>query len=828
MSHRSRSRSRGRRSSRGTSFAQFQAARARRLASRRGGRGRIIPTDPVTGRPSPEQLQIQLREETASREAQRVREQAARELASATAERTRQRIATQQLEQQEAAQRMAQAVEFRRFTPVQPTQFTAISGERAPEPTVSLITGEQAFVPPPSTVGQQVLRRVEPTRGIEDVSRPRVTRQRDRTDLDRDIGRVAAITETFEFAESTTRQIGARVQPVVKGIEAGRQLITDPFIGAAQIAKFTAVDIPREIITGRPREGIRERRQFRGFVGATGVFVATQIPVLQTLVAPTIFAGGVVTTISGIRAGKPEEIGRGITLTAGGVSLAPLTIRPIKTRVQRIGKQEIPAEKIFDPQVLAGKEKFPTARGLTDPQVLASFRRERLPTGEIPVVTAAPQRITGRVAAVGKKAGKGFEDPGIFVTPRGRASPLFLRIAGEQPREITFNPFAELGRTFKTPTVTEFRVTGVETLPRTVTRVPGFEAVARFQEQQAGRGIALITKRSQIGRGIIPRQLGRELPTSELEAVIPLGTEFVQRPTKRFTIFEGEFVGLRTADVITTEQIGRVLQPTRVRPQPKGRRVTAEQILEESSLIGRPSRVSAFPRGISTPVSRASSQLQRASRISGVSPGRSLIAGASRIIVGVSPQPPSQVSPLPRGASRLVSGVSRIEGGISRPRGISQLQAGVSPPVGVTTFDERFTQITRRPLLFRAGIIPFEEEEKRKRKRKRARLFPSVAAVVFDIEREPAIPKIVRRLGGFVGTEVRPLSFARASPKERKMEQRRVRTLTQSVTGARKPLRVSTPSRLPRVLQPQPTRKERRAQQRTGLERLQSSFRRLF
>jgi hypothetical protein len=249
----------------------------------------------------------------------------------------------------------------------------------------------------------------------------------------------------------------------------------------------------------------------------------------------------------------------------------------------KVGATKVPPEEVFAKTVLEGKEKLPTAKSI--PEVQKRFEATRTPEGKIEVATAAPEPLKTTVAGIGKKAGLGLEDPGIYVTPKGETSPYFLRTKPmpEAQYSISFNPFAQA----RVPTITEFEALGVVRLPREVITQPGFEPVLKYQETTlAGTARVQITKRSEIGLGAVERQrfrepvkgrLIKEPRTSEIEAVVPVGQQFRYVPKtfygrvkgfELYTEFEGTPVAIRRAELIESKALTRT----------RGRRVTEKDI----------------------------------------------------------------------------------------------------------------------------------------------------------------------------------------------------------------------------------------------------------
>lgn len=243
----------------------------------------------------------------------------------------------------------------------------------------------------------------------------------------------------------------------------------------------------------------------------------------------------------------------------------------------RLGSKYVPPEGVFAESVLSGREKLPLAKNIND--AFFKFKNAKI-NGELVVQTSSPAKISGGVAGVGKKAALGLEDPGIYVTPKGYGSPAFLRISNGDSG-YSFNPLPRFG----IPTVTRFAVRDVVRYPRDVVRVPGFEAVSTYQSDVlAGKGVAVITKRSELGQGALKSQFFENVKqggkrmiepgTTELEAVIPVSQSFKYNPKTFFgrikgfdyyTKYDGRVVAIRDAALLSERGRGKVLRASKVK-----------------------------------------------------------------------------------------------------------------------------------------------------------------------------------------------------------------------------------------------------------------------
>lgn len=210
------------------------------------------------------------------------------------------------------------------------------------------------------------------------------------------------------------------------------------------------------------------------------------------------------------------------------------------------------------------------------------------------VQTSSPARITSSKVTLEGKALAGLEDAGIYVSPSGKGMAYFLRISTEKT-SYGLNPVGFFKGLFTNPRVSIFKVRGVAQYPRSVVSPAGFDVINAFQRSVAESGVAFITKRSELGQGIIPRQMYfntaskkwmMEKGTPEIEATIPLDSSFALERAKSFTIVKGRVVGI---------QKGRVLYDTSMSAAEAG--VTIKNPLED--IYKRDIFISTEGRGIS-------------------------------------------------------------------------------------------------------------------------------------------------------------------------------------------------------------------------------------
>lgn len=268
---------------------------------------------------------------------------------------------------------------------------------------------------------------------------------------------------------------------------------------------------------------------------AAGATLVTLTPVGAYFVTGTsayVFGSG---SVEFAKSRTPDSLADA-TLGAIGIagSIAP-TIRGIRGAKLRLTGQALPEEAVLAPEVLAGKQTFPTTPSPS--QALKDFQLSRNQAGQIEVFHATPKAFskTTNVQA-GGRALSGLEDPGLYVTPASRgASPYFLGIEGQQGYTFSLLPDFNL----KNPAIVKINLLDVQRQPKSVIRAPDFIRAGEFLESQTGTGRGFITRRSEL------RQ------TSEIEAVIPVGTRLVRRPgAKQFTTVKGKAVEIAEYDVL--------------------------------------------------------------------------------------------------------------------------------------------------------------------------------------------------------------------------------------------------------------------------------------
>lgn len=399
----------------------------------------------------------------------------------------------------------------------------------------------------------------------------------------------AAIVQPIKsIVRGVTRQsFPAQIPSIVRDVRSGT-----PFVQAtiqSQKKAIQAPDTQNVVITGATLGA--------GFAAgsARNIFVRK---IARSLETGAIIGFGGAAGFTAAKNPTPENIGIALVSGIPAVGLGKRFISDIRTTTS---STFVPAEQLFDARVLAGKQTFPTASSIQ--QSLQFFR-----DANGFVITTGRNPLGGLQAGVGGGASRaGLQDPGVYVAPLGRGSPYFTGIdspQGQSGAKFTFDLFTDEG----TPTATVFRATAIETIPEEFSSVPGFSGVREFQQSQLGTGKAFITKRSQLGQGDLPRQTFtttsgqriRESGTSEIEAVLPPGTQFSDfRKGKFFTIFRGRPVRIDLTKIGLSENT-----PSSIRADARIRNIISSGASSFSSL--------STPR-VSIPQSVFTSRLLRSS-----------------------------------------------------------------------------------------------------------------------------------------------------------------------------------------------------------------------
>ena len=260
--------------------------------------------------------------------------------------------------------------------------------------------------------------------------------------------------------------------------------------------------------------------------------------VIQSLVSP----------FEKLKDRDPYVVGSGIGEIAGnfvGPIIAEEAVTATQKTVRNIGvKLSIPnsvnAEKIFDPDVLAGKKTFPTAPNAD--VALEKFKSAKTSTGKLATVHATGQDMPSKlIVKPGPAAAKNLEDAGLYVAPYGQGSPYFLKV--EEKIKYSLNPL-DVFDMFKpkAPTAVVVQADDIARPPSSLITTPGFEELNKWYSQVnkpatpelaqkfvvnideplgPKPGVIYQTKRSIVGH------------TSEIEAVVPVNTLLIEDVSKR-------------------------------------------------------------------------------------------------------------------------------------------------------------------------------------------------------------------------------------------------------------------------------------------------------
>ena len=420
-------------------------------------------------------------------------------------------------------------------------------------------------------------------------------------------------------------------------------------------------------------------------IGLTGVTAVAGVGQLTTTIADLPFRGeeistaiggtiaekglkglgqdiqtGIADTADKARKGGVREFGELVGYVTGidSVGLVAGGVKGVKTagRAARVLKADLETPNVqtldfFTPGGL--QTGFQTARR-TEDIVRDTQRADNI------VISASPERLptSGGSFTVGegRRSKLGLEDPGLFVTAKGKGEPAFL-FKGNQISEIdlaasrlagnkfSLNPFASLTKQrfkIEDPTISQFQTKGVVRLPDDVKRQPGFEAVRKFQESLQGEQVTIPTKRGEIGKGELPAQtfkapvdfskkdtggiiattatgkkvtevrkgdLLREMGTVEAEQVLPFGSEFVRTGTAGVVRVKGRKVIVEKFEPATSPEL-RISQRVETPEPPNTFSRLNRKKLEEDIAKGRPRS-----EALEDYFSRESSFIQRQSSV---------------------------------------------------------------------------------------------------------------------------------------------------------------------------------------------------------------------
>lgn len=254
--------------------------------------------------------------------------------------------------------------------------------------------------------------------------------------------------------------------------------------------------------------------------------------------------------------GFTADIGT-FTIIGAGASKAFL---PVTNWWTKLDATKVPAEQIFSKQVLQEGKKFPFSSSAE--KTLASFEKTRTPEGKIIGVHTTGETFTEGVVNPSKQISSRYGDLALYFTPYGEGSPSFLKVGNQYNygKGISLNPFENFNRK---PQVIVMAGQGVERLPTSIIKTPGYSSINAYEQSQAYKGVFFVSGRSEKGLAGINQYVGgkRVLTTTELEGVLAKGTLFgkdVGSPTwlqrfkgySQYTTYEGVNIPIKNFETI--------------------------------------------------------------------------------------------------------------------------------------------------------------------------------------------------------------------------------------------------------------------------------------
>ena len=268
-----------------------------------------------------------------------------------------------------------------------------------------------------------------------------------------------------------------------------------------------------------------------------------------------------------INQNPPKAIGGFVARYAEGKVVLETGPKYAREAYVRIGSEKVPIQKVTTPEVLSGKTMFPEAKSAAES--IRAFRNSIDPrTGDLRITSATnvilknekgipftgefTVRRGGRPILVDKNGkfirdskGKLQEDlslssqykgtsgalaretEGLYVTPADKTSIYFTRLMG-QTTEYKLLP--SLQEYFNAPKIIRTTAADIQRVPMSIIKAEGrsFALSNKYIMNNAKNGNIFLTARSEKGF------LGMKGQTTEIEAVIPTGTQFVKN-TRTFT-----------------------------------------------------------------------------------------------------------------------------------------------------------------------------------------------------------------------------------------------------------------------------------------------------
>jgi hypothetical protein len=247
--------------------------------------------------------------------------------------------------------------------------------------------------------------------------------------------------------------------------------------------------------------------------------------------------------------------------TATSIITKPFIINEIgkiaRNTVVPIGKTKLNAKEVFDVEVLEGKKTFPTTKSIEESIKRFKATKEN---NKLIGAHATGKNLKGKSIDLqkGTHSAKLMEDPGLYITPKGEASPFFLRVDDtDMYNNLKFKLIPE----WKNPQLVEIEFDNIRKYSKNILQSEGFEEVVKAQ-QKAKVGDVFITKRST-GRFDNKVNLGKGGSTAEIEAVVPIGTKISKKGSKYYTNYKGTNIPIKRyiikgKDVVPLDEFSKV------------------------------------------------------------------------------------------------------------------------------------------------------------------------------------------------------------------------------------------------------------------------------
>lgn len=178
----------------------------------------------------------------------------------------------------------------------------------------------------------------------------------------------------------------------------------------------------------------------------------------------------------------------------------------LRAKYHKWGSQYIEPEKVYDWDVLREESIFPKTHS-PEYSMDQFLKTKDMKKYQVTHTTSNPlSRETKTIPGKHEKGNTG--DIGLYVTPKGRASPWFLKTTGSNIDfyNIDLSAIKRLGQS---PRNINVAIRDIKYYPKELISEKGFHGINKYMKSRAGKSEAYISKRSTIG------------DTHELEAVVP-------------------------------------------------------------------------------------------------------------------------------------------------------------------------------------------------------------------------------------------------------------------------------------------------------------------